>query len=140
MTSGRAPSVIIVVCISAMLLANGCGGDGGCGCDLPRQTNDWLVDVTFGSVPNEIASYPIFVDVIVRFTHLETGDPPPDGMMVTLSISPGSFDNGVTEIDQPCTSGHVSAVITIDNPAVYSLGVSIRGEDRTVTATLDVGV
>lgn len=140
MGAGKKLSLIVFGFYFLSLWVVGCGGDGGCGCDLPCHTNDWHVDVTFGNVPDEIPSYPIFVDVTVNLLHLETGSAPPDGMMVTLSVSPGSFDNGLTEINQPLSNGRVSAVIQIDAPAAYRLTISIPGETRTVTVALNVGL
>lgn len=129
-----------VVSFAILMSLFGCGGDGGCGCDLPRRTNDWLIDIDFSHIPDVIAEYPIHVDITVHISHLENGGPAPDGLMVTLTIEPGSFDNGLTELRQPIAGGRVSTRAQIENPGNYTLTIEIPGESFSATATFSVGL
>lgn len=129
--------LMILACVSAGFLLTGCND--GCGCDLPTTGRDWRIEVTIGHIPSNIPEYPIFVDIHVQVWDLENGGVPPDGLMVALSISPGSFTDGQTEIELPLVNGRLSSTLLIDAAGDYELTVSIEGEGRVVHTNFNVG-
>jgi len=130
--------LVILVCLSAGLLLTGCND--GSGCDLPSGLRDWLIEVDLGHFPNEITEYPIFVNFHLQVSSLETGQAPPDGLIVILSISPGSFLNGQAEIELPLVNGQLSSTLQIDSAGTYDLAVAIDGDARTVHTSFTVGL
>ncbi len=130
----------VVVGFVMLVLLAGCGGDGGCGCDLPQRGRDWFIDITFSHIPDEIAEYPFFVNVGVQITNVETGSPAPDGLLVKLSISPGSFDNGQPEIQRTLINGRVSATVQADDAGVYELGILFVDESVTANKAFSIGL
>ncbi len=130
--------LIALFCVSTGLLLIGC--DDGCGCDLPRIGRDWFIEIDLGSIPDNITEYPILVDVGVRVRSLENGDPPADGFVVALSISPGAFDNGLPEIELPLVNGRASATMRIGFAGVYELTVRPQGQETSTVTTFNVGL
>ena len=125
--------------IALALVLIGChGGDGGCGCELPLRTYDWLIYLTIGEVPSEVVEYPIYVDVGVRIVHAETGGPPPAGFRITLSVEPGTFEGDGPVLDASLIDGRLDAAVQVDEPGTYTLTVSIPGEDLTANTSFTV--
>ncbi len=140
MGAGKKPFLIVIGCFFLSLSVVGCGGDGGCCCDLPHGAKDWFIDVDLGYIPDVIAEYPIFVNITVRVSNFENGGPAPDGLMVALAVAPGSFDNGLVEIERPVANGRVTAVVLADTPGVYTITVQIPDWSTLATTTFSVGL
>ena len=132
--------LIVFGCFFLVLSVVGCGGDGGCCCDLPHGAKDWFIDFDLGYIPDVIAAYPILVNITVRVSSFENGGPAPDGLVVALAVAPGSFDNGLVEIERPVVDGRVATVVLADVPGVYTLTVRIPGESASATTTFSVGL
>jgi len=130
-------TLIILVGLSGLLLT---GCNDGSGCDLPPGGRDWLIEVELGHIPSHISEYPFFVNVHLQVRSLETGNAPPDGLVVALTISPGSFSNGETEIQLPLVNGRQSSTLKIDTAGSYDLAATIEGDVRTVHASFTVGL
>jgi hypothetical protein len=102
--------------------------------------NDWIVEIDSSPVPDPITEYPIFVDVSVEVRSLENGTPAPDGHIVTLKVSPGSFIGGVSEVERSLVGGGTSATIQADGPGSYRFSVTTEGGGRTSWIIIDIGL
>lgn len=141
MGTGRRLLLFAVICVGASLLFVSCGGgDGGCGCDVPRRTQEWLVEIDYTGIPAEVVEYPFFVEATVHVSNIENGTPAADGTVVTLSISPGSFEDGATETNLPTAIGRVVVRIQVDAAGRYTLTVSLPGESSSVSSVFNIGV
>jgi hypothetical protein len=122
-----------------MLVATGC--DDGCECcNYPRQAHDWVVDVFVGSIPEPVPAYPFDLEVMVEVRSLENGNPAPDGVVVHLSISPGSFVSGESVLEVSTVSGRATAIVRIPEAGVYELSVRPGSDAQTVRTTFEVGL
>jgi len=130
-------TLIILVGLLGLLLT---GCNDGRGCDLPSGGRDWLILVELGHIPGHISEYPFFVNVHVEVRSLETGAAPPDGLVVALTISPGSFSNGQTEIELSLVNGRQSSTLKIDTAGSYELTATIEGDGRSAHTTFTVGL
>ncbi len=113
----------LLVALTALAPVTGCD-DGGCPCcDLPRELNDW----------------PVFIEVAVEVRSLENGTPAPDGQTVTLTVSPGAFVGGGSEIVRALVDGRTTATIRAEAPGSYRFAVTVDGAVRTAWTLIDVG-
>lgn len=134
------PGFLIFFSIAAALLSQAGCSDEDCGCcDLPAATRDWLIEITLGPIPDDIVAYPVFVDVWVKVRSLENGDPATDGLILTMTVSPGAFVGGGTTVERPLQRGGASATIRAEGPGSYRLTASMEGDARTVSTTFSIG-
>jgi len=138
MSSRRLSRLLVVLLGFSGLLLSGCSD--GCGCDLLPGTRDWFIEIDVGPIPDPVPEYPTLVHVRVDVRNLETGALPPDGLLATLSVTPGTFDNGRSEIELPLVNGRTTAILEIDRAGVYELTVSLAGEGHAAHATFNVGL
>jgi hypothetical protein len=101
--------------------------------------HDWIIEIDAAPVPDPITGYPVFVGVGVEVRSLENGSPAPDGLVVTLTVSPGCFVGGESRIERPLVDGGTSATIRADAPASYRFSVTEEGAGRTAWIVIDVG-
>jgi hypothetical protein len=127
--------------VASVVLAPVVGCDsGGCPCcDLPRGVHDWIIEIDAAPVPEPITAYPVFVDVGVEVRSLENGAPAPDGLVVTLTVSPGSFVGGESRIELSLVAGGTSATIRADAPGSYRFSATEESAGRTAWIVIDVG-
>lgn len=130
---------MLVVAVTALAPAIGCDSGGCPCCDLPRAVHDWIIEIDSAPLPDPITEYPIFIDVSVVVRSLENGSLAPDGLLVTLTVSPGSFVGGGSEVERYLVDGGTSATLQADAPERYQLSVTVEGEGRTVWFVIDVG-
>jgi len=69
----------------------------------------------------------------------KNGSPAPDGLIVDLRVSPGSFVGGESEIEQSLLNKRTSATIQISAPGSYWFSVTVKGEGRTASVLINVG-
>lgn len=131
---------MLVVALSTLSPLIGCDGGGCPCCDLPRAVNDWIIEIDFAPIPNPITEYPIFINVSVEVRSLENGTPAPDGQVVILNVSPGSFISGESEVERSLVGGGTSATIRADGPGSYRFSVTAEGGGRTSWIIIDVGL
>lgn len=130
---------MLVLALTGLAPVVGCNGDGCPCCDLPRAVNDWIIEIDPAPIPDPITEYPIFIDVNVEVRSLENGTPASDGLIVTLTVSPGAFVGGGSEIQRSLLDGGTSATIQADGPGRYQLAVAVEDAGRTAWITIDVG-
>jgi hypothetical protein len=117
------------------------GCDDGCECcDYPRRANDWYVEIIIGAIPDPVPGYPFDLRVIVEVWNAETGGRAPDGLIVDMSITPGSFVEGGAEIQVPLTSGRATAFVRIAEPGSYELSVRPDSDSQSVRTTFQIGL
>jgi hypothetical protein len=130
---------MLVVASVALAPVVGCDSGGCPCCDLRRGVHDWIIEIDAAPVPDPINGYPVFIDVSVEVRSLENGSPAPDGLIVTLTVSPGSFVGGGSQVERSLVEGGTSATIEADAPGSYRLSVTEDGAGRTVWIIIDVG-
>jgi hypothetical protein len=129
----------LLVALTALAPVTGCD-DGGCPCcDLPRELNDWIIEIDPGPVPDPGNGFPVFIEVAVEVRSLENGTPAPDGQTVTLTVSPGAFVGGGSEIVRALVDGRTTATIRAEAPGSYRFAVTVDGAVRTAWTLIDVG-
>ena len=132
-------SSLLFLAITTLIPVIGCGGDGCNYCDLPRAVHDWIIEIDPAPIPEPITGYPVFIDVDVEVRSLENGTPASDGLIVTLTVSPGAFVGGESEIQRFLVDGGTSATIQADGPGSYQLAVAVEDAGRTAWITINVG-
>ncbi|MEX1309729.1 MAG: hypothetical protein AB1Z65_04865 [Candidatus Sulfomarinibacteraceae bacterium] len=132
-------ALTLVAALATLAPAIGCDRGGCPCCDLPRGVHDWIIEIDAAPVPDPITGFPVFVDVSVEVRSLENGSPAPDGLVVTLTVSPGSFVGGGTQVERSLVDGGASATIRADAAGSYRLSVTEEGEGRTAWIVIDVG-
>lgn len=130
---------MLILVLAAVAPGTGCDSDGCSCCDLPRGVNDWIIEIDAAPVPDPITGYPILIDVDVEVRSLENGTPAPDGLVVTLTVSPGSFVDGEPVVERFLVDGGTSATVQADAPGSYRVSVTVPGAERTAWITIDVG-
>jgi hypothetical protein len=130
---------MLVVALTVLAPVIGCDGSGCPCCELPRVAIDWIIEIDSEPVPDPITEYPIFIDVGVTVRSLENGAPAPDGLIVTLNVSPGSFVGGESEVERSLVDGGTAATLQVDAPGSYRLSVTIEGQVRTASVIINVG-
>lgn len=132
-------SLMVAAALTTLAPATGCDSGGCPCCDLPRASNDWIIEIDAGLVPDPVTEYPIFIDVDVEVRSLENGGPAPDGLVVTLTVSPGRFIGGGSEVERSLVEGGTSATIQADAPGSYRFSVTVEGQGRTAWIVINVG-
>jgi hypothetical protein len=132
-------SWVLALALTTLAPVVGCNGDGCPCCDLPRAVHDWIVEIHSAPMPDPITDYPIFIEVGVEVRSLENGTPAPDGLRVTLTVSPGAFVDGGSEIQRTLVDSGTSATIQADGPGSYQLAVTVEDAGRTAWITINVG-
>jgi hypothetical protein len=130
---------MLVVASVVLVPLVGCDSGGCPCCDLPRGVHDWIIEIDAAPVPDPINGYPVFIDVSVEVRSVENGSPAPDGLIVTLTVSPGSFVGGGSQVERSLVDGGTSATIEAVAPGSYRLSVNEDGAGRTVWIVIDVG-
>ncbi len=130
---------MLIVAVASLAPLIGCGGDDCPCCDLPRAVHDWIIEIDPAPIPVPITEYPIFIEVGIEVRSLENGTLASDGLTVTLTVSPGSFVGGGSEIERPLINGRTSATVQADAPGSYLLAVTVEDAGRTAWVTIDVG-
>jgi len=129
----------VVAAVATFASVIGCDGGGCPCCDLPRGVHDWMIEIHLAPIPDPITEVPVFIEFTVEVRSLENGTPAPDGLIVTLTVSPGSFVGGESEIERSLLNGGTSATIRADGPGTYRLAVTAGDDGRTAWATINVG-
>jgi len=131
-------SMMLVAALTTLAPVIGCDRGGCRCCGVPRVTLDWIVEIDAAPVPDPITEYPILIGVNVRVRSLENDGPAPDGLIVNLSVSPGSFVGGESELERSLVNGRTSATIQVDAPGSYRFSVTVEGEGRTASVIINV--
>jgi hypothetical protein len=128
-----------VLALSLLVSLIGCDSGGCPCCDLPRAALDWIIEFELAPLPDPITEYPVFIDAGVEVRSLENGSPAPDGLIVTLTVSPGSFVGGGSEAARSLVAGRTSATIQVDTPGSYRFSATVEGQGRSAWIIIDIG-
>jgi len=129
-------ATVLFLSFLVAFLASGCNESDS---SFPAGKSGWQLTVNVGEYPTGTLVFPVEIEIEAHLMSLDSGADVPDGTLVIFTVSDGSFENGMTEIQKTTLNGIAVSYFKADNPGTYQLSVNYEGQINPVVSTFTIG-